>query len=39
MGFGVFLIVIAVVVLASLQNRTDRNFLNKEYEDWKNKRR
>jgi hypothetical protein len=39
MCLGFFLVVVAVVVLASLQYRADRNRLNKGYEDWKNDQR
>ncbi len=39
MGLGILLLVAAVVVLASLQHGADLKILNKEYEEWKTKRR
>jgi heme/copper-type cytochrome/quinol oxidase subunit 2 len=39
MGVGLFLIVLAVIVLASWQYRADVKFLNDDYERWKKNRR
>jgi len=36
MGIGVFLFVVAIIVLVSMQYRADMNRLNKDYEEWKN---
>ena len=39
MGLGLFLFVVAVVVLASLQYRADLTTINRDYEEWKRNRR
>ena len=36
---GIFLVIIAIIVFASLQYRVDVNYLNNDYEAWKNNRR
>jgi hypothetical protein len=35
----IFLFILAVVVLASLQERVDLTYLNKDYQEWKRNRR
>ena len=35
----IFLLVVALIVLASLQYRVDQDHINKDYQDWKNNRR
>ena len=39
MGLGVFLFILAILVLASLQYQIDLDYLNKDYEEWKKNRR
>jgi len=39
MGIGLFLIILAVIVLASWQNQVDVKCLNDDYEKWKNNRK
>ena len=39
MGLGVFLFILAIIVLASLQYQIDLDYLNKDYEKWKHRRR
>jgi hypothetical protein len=39
MGLGVFLFILAVIVFASLEYQIDLNRLNKDYEEWKKRRR
>ncbi len=39
MGLGVFLFIVAVIVLASVQYRVDLKCLNKDYEEWKHRRK
>jgi hypothetical protein len=39
MGLGIFVFIVAIIVLASMQYHADQNRLNNDYEDWKNNRR
>ena len=39
MGIGVFLFVLAVVLLASLQFHADQNRIKNDYEKWKKNQR
>lgn len=39
MGLGFFLLIVAIIVFISLQERVDLTCLNRDYEDWKNNRR
>jgi hypothetical protein len=39
MGLEIFLFIVAIIVLASMQFHTDVNRLNKDYEEWKNNRK
>ena len=36
---GIFLLVVALIVLASLQYRADQDQIRSDYEEWKNNRR
>jgi hypothetical protein len=36
---GIFLIIVGIIVFASLQYRTDVNYLENDYQAWKNNRR
>jgi hypothetical protein len=35
----VFLLILAIVVLASLQYEVDLTYLNRDYQEWKHRRR
>jgi hypothetical protein len=39
MGLGIFLFVVAVILLASLQFHVDTKRLHDDYEEWKHNRR
>jgi len=39
MGLGIFLFVVAVILLSSWQYRADMNRLNNDYEKWKHNRK
>ena len=39
MGPGVFLFILVIIVFASLEYQIDLNRLNKDYEEWKKRRR
>jgi len=39
MGLGVFLFIVAVIVLASLQYQVDLKVLHDDYEEWKHRRK
>ena len=39
MGLGVFLFIVAVIVLASLQYQIDLKCLRDDYEKWKHRRK
>ena len=39
MGIGLFLIILAVIVLASWQNQVNVKYLNDDYEEWKKNRK
>jgi hypothetical protein len=39
MGLGIFVFIVAVIVLASFQYHSDMKRLHDDYEDWKNNRR
>jgi hypothetical protein len=39
MGLGVFLFILAIIVLASVQYQVDLKVLHDDYEEWKKNRR
>ena len=39
MGIGVFLFIVAIIVLASFQYHADMKYLKDDYEKWKHKRK
>ena len=39
MGIGVFLLIVAVIVLAWLQHKANSKIIKQDYEDWKSNRR